>query len=111
MNFDWLSPFSVGEILRGKEILEALRTASGDSVSEYNYHEYVIKNSSLKKGIKYYDIALRIYMGAVLKRHALEKPSTKIGVGNCTSHFDFCVKGCPPVESQIYEELKKYITG
>ena len=35
----------------------------------------------------------------------------KIGVGNCTSHFDFCVKGCPPVESQIYEELKKYITG
>ena len=34
----------------------------------------------------------------------------KIGVGNCTSHFDFCVKGCPPVESQIYEELKKYIT-
>ena len=82
VNFDWLSPFSVGEILRGKEILEALRTASGDSVSEYNYHEYVIKNSSLKKGIKYYDIALRIYMGAVLKRHALEKPSTKIGVGN-----------------------------
>jgi hypothetical protein len=35
----------------------------------------------------------------------------KIGVGNCTSHFEFCVKGCPPVESQIYEELKKYILG
>ena len=82
VNFDWLSPFSVGEILRGKKILESLRSASGDTVSEYNYHEYVIKNSSLKKGIKYYDIALRIYMGAVLKRHALEKPSTDIGIGN-----------------------------
>ncbi|MBQ8047533.1 MAG: DUF4954 family protein [Prevotella sp.] len=82
VNFDWLSPFSVGEILRGKKILENLREASGDSVSEYNYHEYVIKNSSLKKGIKYYDIALRIYMGAVLKRHALEKPLSNIGAGN-----------------------------
>ena len=82
VNFDWLSPFSVGEILRGKKILENLRDASGENVSEYNYHEYVIKNSSLKKGIKYYDIALRIYMGAVLKRHALEKPKYSVGKGN-----------------------------
>ena len=82
VNFDWLSPFSVGEILRGKRILERLREASGDNVSEYNYHDYVIKASSLRKGIKYYDIALRIYMGAVLKRHALEKPSTQVGLGN-----------------------------
>ena len=82
VNFDWLSPFSVGEILRGKKILERLREASGDNVSEYNYHDYVIKASSLRKGIKYYDIALRIYMGAVLKRHALEKPSTQVGLGN-----------------------------
>ena len=68
VNFDWLSPFSVGEILQGKRILERLREASGDNVSTYNYHEYVINASSLRKGIKYYDIALRIYMGAVLKR-------------------------------------------
>ena len=82
VNFDWLSPFSVGEILRGKKILEKLRDASGENVSEYIYHEYIIKNSSLKKGIKYYDIALRIYMGAVLKRHALTKPATETGCGN-----------------------------
>ena len=81
VNFDWLSPFSVGEILEGKEILEQLRAASGDNVSTYNYHEYVIKASSLRKGIKYYDIALRIYMGAVLKRHALEKPTNEAGLG------------------------------
>ncbi len=81
VNFDWLSPFSVGEILRGKEILEKLREASGDNVIEYNYHSYAIKSSSLRKGIKYYDIALRIYMGAVLKRHALEVPKTSVGLG------------------------------
>ena len=81
VNFDWLSPFSVGAIIQGKEILERLREASGDNVSTYNYHEYVIKTSSLRKGIKYYDIALRIFMGAVLKRHALVPPVSTVGTG------------------------------
>ena len=86
VNFDWLSPFTVGEILRGKKILENLRAASGDLQSQYNYHDYVINASSLKKGIKYYDIALRLYMGAVLKRAKkhdyFRKPTTNIGKGN-----------------------------
>ncbi len=81
VNFDWLSPFSVGEILRGKKILEDLRSASGDNVSTYNYHEYVIKASTLRKGIQNYDMALRIFMGATLKRHTLEDPKTEIGKG------------------------------
>ena len=68
INFDWLSPFTVGELLEGRKILENLRAASGDNVSTYNFHEYVINASSLVKGLKYYDIALRIYIGAVLKR-------------------------------------------
>ena len=32
-----------------------------------------------------------------------------VGVGNCTSKFDFCVKGCPPTEGEIYRELKGYL--
>ena len=85
INFDWLSPFTVGEIVQGKQILEALRQAGGDNVSSYNYHEYIINASSLRKGIKYYDIALRIYMGAVVKRAIkggwLGKPQDTVGVG------------------------------
>ena len=80
VNFDWLSPFSAGNIMVAKRTLEALRELSGD-VESYNYHDYIIKNSSLKKGIKYYDIALRIYMGAVLKRHSLEPPKSQVGTG------------------------------
>ena len=86
VNFDWLSPFTVGEILRGKKILERLREASGELQSQYNYHDYVINASSLRKGIKYYDIALRLYMGAVLKRAKKHGyfgvPTTEIGRGN-----------------------------
>ena len=82
VNFDWLSPFTISEVLRGKKILEKLREASGDKVSTYNYHEYVIKAPLLHKGIKYYDMALRIYMGAVLKRHKPVPPVTTLGEGN-----------------------------
>ena len=86
VNFDWLSPFSVGEIVKGKQILEKLLDASGENVTTYTYHNYVINASSLNKGIKYYDIALRIYMGAVLKRvikkcGTVEPPTTTIGLG------------------------------
>ena len=72
--------------MQGKKILEALRHAGGDNVSSYNYHEYIINASSLRKGIKYYDIALRIYMGAVLKRAFKEgfwgKPTSTVGQGD-----------------------------
>ncbi|MBF1544781.1 MAG: DUF4954 family protein [Prevotella salivae] len=86
VNFDWLSPFSVGEIVEGKQILEKLRDACGENVATYTYHNYVINASSLNKGIKYYDIALRIYMGAVLKRvikkwGKVDIPTTTIGQG------------------------------
>ena len=86
INFDWLSPFTVGEIVQGKKILEALRQAGGNNVSSYNFQEYIINASSLRKGIKYYDIALRIYMGAVLKRAVkggfLGKPTSSVGEGD-----------------------------
>jgi len=81
INFDWLSPFSVGRIMTAKRTLEDLRRVSGDNVQSYNYHDYAIKSSSLHKGIKYYDIALRIFMGAVMKRHRLEYPQTEVGKG------------------------------
>jgi len=108
VNFDWLSPYTVGEIVRGKRILERLRLASGDNVTRYNYHEYIINVSSLRKGIKYYDIALRIYMGAVLKR-ALKggyfgEPTTKTGRGNWTDLSGLLL---PETEEQrLIEDIK-----
>ncbi len=109
VNFDWLSPFSVGEILKGKKILENLREVTGDNVSQYLYHEYIIPATSLHKGIKYYDIALRIYMGAVLKRvlkrdPSITPPTTEIG----TSDWDDLSGLLLPVseEDRIIADLK-----
>ena len=60
VNFDWLSPFSVGEILKGKKILENLREVTGDNGSQYLYHEYIIPATSLHKGVIYFDIGQRM---------------------------------------------------
>lgn len=109
VNFDWLSPYSVGEVLKGKQILESLREVTGDNVSQYLYHEYIIPASSLHKGIKYYDIALRIYMGAVLKRvlkrdPAITPPTNQTGIGDWEDLSGLLL----PVseEQRIIEEIK-----
>lgn len=103
INFDWLSPFSVGGIMVAKRTLESLREVSGD-VATYNFHDYVIKNSSLKKGIKYYDIALRIYMGAVMKRHRLERPVSTVGTGKWSDLSGLLIPLSE--ELRILEEVK-----
>ncbi len=114
VNFDWLSPFSVGEILKGKKILESLREVTGDNVSNYFYHEYIIPATSLRKGIKYYDIALRIYMGAVLKRvlkrdPTLAPPTTTTGQGDWDDLSGLLL---PESEEQrIAQELKDGTIG
>ena len=33
----------------------------------------------------------------------------RLGVGACTSGFDFSIKGCPPDEETIYRELKRFL--
>lgn len=81
INFDWLSPFSVGRIAAAKRTLESMLEVGGRQQS-YLFHDYIIKSSSLLNGIKFYDIALRIYMGAVMKRHILEVPKYTVGKGN-----------------------------
>lgn len=109
VNFDWLSPYSVGEIIEGKKILEKLQDASGNEVALYNYYNYVIKSNSLQKGIENYDMALRIYMGAVLKRMRkrdanLTPPSSTVGTGQWTDLSGLLL----PVseEERLIEDIK-----
>lgn len=33
----------------------------------------------------------------------------RLGIGNCTNGFVFNIKGCPPTEQEIYEQLKAFI--
>lgn len=33
-----------------------------------------------------------------------------LGIGNCTGKFKYCLRGCPPTETEIYKFLKAHIT-
>lgn len=81
VNFDWLSPFTINEMLKGKKILQNLQEVQGEMVSEYNYRGYVIKNSWLTTGLHNYDVGIRMYMGEMLKKYRTTMPTSTIGIG------------------------------
>ncbi len=85
INFDWLSPYTVGAVLRGKEILEGLLKTYGNYAPEYSYNGCVIKCAHLHRGIRCYDLALRLFMGETLRKlrrwGLADTPEDKTGAG------------------------------
>lgn len=86
VRFDWLSPYTVDAVLRGKRILEGLQKQCGTSAQVYPYQGSLIRRSSLEKGLRYYDLALRLFFGyaLLLRREAgvsAEQSVEEHGVG------------------------------
>ncbi|MEF9987011.1 MAG: DUF4954 family protein [Bacteroidales bacterium] len=75
INYNLLSPYTIQKMFNGIEILESLKRASGVTTDVYSYHSAKINNSSLNKGLEYYNIAIRKFLGnSIIKR--LEKYGT-----------------------------------
>lgn len=109
VNFDWLSPFSVSEIIKAKKKLEDLREISGEDASNYRFHEFIIRAANLQKGIQNYDMALRIYMGAVLERvqrrdPELNEPETDTGLDKWDNLAGLLLPASE--ERQMVEDIK-----
>ena len=69
INYNLLSPYTVQKMIKGKELLLNLRHASGELSDIYSYHSAKIRNSSLNKGIKFYETAIHKFFGnSVIKR-------------------------------------------
>lgn len=94
INFNLLSPYTVQKMMRGSEILRSLQRTSGMLSDEYAYHSCKIRNSSLKNGLRFYEMAMRKFMGnSIIKRlegyrgtgdteiRQLLRPTTPIGSG------------------------------
>lgn len=94
INYNLLSPYTIQKMFKGRAILKELRRVSGETSELYSYQSAKIKNSSLNKGIKFYEIAIHKFLGnSIIKR--LEgikyqsdeeirqrlKPDTEIGTG------------------------------
>ena len=74
--FDWLSPFVAAQCMKGMNTLERLRQEQGVDTEYYNYGNCRIKNRSLQKGIEFYDLAIRLFIGRQLEDHPCYDYST-----------------------------------
>ncbi|MBR2032237.1 MAG: DUF4954 family protein [Alistipes sp.] len=69
INYNHLSPYTVQKMMKGREILKGLQRASGELSDIYSFHSTKIKNSSLRNGIRFYEVAIHKFMGnSIIKR-------------------------------------------
>ncbi len=69
INYNLLSPFTVQKMFRAVSILKGILEASGDVSDVYSYMGAKIRGSSLRKGMKYYNIAISKFLGnSIIKR-------------------------------------------
>ena len=96
INYNLLSPFTIQKMFKGLKTLQNLLYASGELSDIYSFHSTKIRNTSLRKGIFYYETGIRKFLGnSLIKRlenlpagasdeeiQAMLKPDTEIGHGD-----------------------------
>ena len=69
INYNLLSPYTIQKMLNGRRILLDLMKVSGETSETYSYQSAKIKNSSLRKGLVFYDLAINKFLGnSLIKR-------------------------------------------
>jgi NDP-sugar pyrophosphorylase family protein len=63
INFNLLSPYTIQKMFRAIGILHDLQESCGYTSEYYTYQSCKIKNTSLKKGIDLYNIAIKKFLG------------------------------------------------
>ena len=94
INFKLLSPYTVQKMLNGRQLLANLKATSGKTSEYFTYHSVKIKNSSLDRGIKLYQIGIDKFLGNCLVKRLQDRqlesvkelqtallPETEVGVG------------------------------
>jgi hypothetical protein len=94
INFKLLSPYTIQKMINGRDLLCKLKATSGETSDYFTYHSVKIKNSSLDRGIKLYQIGIDKFLGNCLIKHLEDKhfknvgelratmqPQTKVGPG------------------------------
>lgn len=63
INFNLLSPFTVGKMLSGTKKLRKLKDLLGSEGKTYVYHDMKIRSGALEKGLKYYRMGINKFIG------------------------------------------------
>ncbi len=94
INFNLLSPFTIHRMMKALDVLRMLQKISGETSEFYSYQSAKIKPSSLRNGLKLYEIGIIKFLGnSLIKRletihfendaaiQARLRPDTPIGTG------------------------------
>jgi hypothetical protein len=95
INFKLLSPYTIQKMINGRDLLRRLKVTSGETSDYFTYHSVKIKNSSLDRGVRLYQMGIDKFLGNCLL-HRLEgkqftsldelratlKPETTVGPGH-----------------------------
>lgn len=94
INFKLLSPYTIQKMINGRNLLCKLKATSGETSEYFTYHSVKIKNSSLDRGVKLYQIGIDKFLGNCLVKRlegkqlenpgelrAALKPQTSVGPG------------------------------
>lgn len=69
INFNLLSPFTAGKMMRGSHKLKKLRRLLGSEGQTYVYHDMRIRSTAVDKGLKLYEMGLNKFFGnSIIKR-------------------------------------------
>ncbi len=81
INFNLLSPYTIHKMYKGVEVLENLKRISGETTELYTFQNCRIRNTSLNKGIKLYNIAINKFLGnSLISKIVKENPATFAGL-------------------------------
>ena len=73
INFKLLSPYTIQKMLNGCRLLANLKSTSEETSDYFTYHSCKIKNSSLDRGIKLYQIGIDKFLGNCLIKRLEDK--------------------------------------
>lgn len=94
VNFNLLSPYTVQRMIHGKQILENLRSISGESTETYSWETVRMTRSSLIRGIRLYHIGILKFLGnSVISRIEKKMPGTLVDLRRALEPDDLRGKG------------------
>ncbi|MDO4159901.1 MAG: DUF4954 family protein [Prevotellaceae bacterium] len=109
INYNWLNPCTINEILRGIKTLRRLQETEGNDVDYYTFENCRISRSSLQKGLKYYAMAIDMFISDVLKDNGID---SAIGVSGSGEWVDLSGLLLPLAElDSIIEDVKEHVLG
>lgn len=81
INYDWLSPLTVNEVVKGRKLLANMRQNAGQKTAFCTADGNTLTANALEKGMKLYAMAVEMYVGEMLARHEDSTPAAASGTG------------------------------